>query len=104
MAPLNREEYLATFGGTNERVPSAGPPPFDFWPYFDAIPVADFAGHDCSAGVVEYVWRVGEGRYEHVLVNSEDRNTFMVLILDLEAKKVHGHYLLDLNQEYGLER
>ena len=41
------------------------------------------------------------GAFEHVLVNSEDRNTFMVLVLDREARVVHGHRLLDLDCEYG---
>jgi len=41
-------------------------------------------------------------RFDHVLVNSEDRNVFMVVVLDREAGKVHGHRLLDLNREYGL--
>ena len=43
------------------------------------------------------------GPYEHVLVNSEDRNVFMVLLLDREAGLVYGHRLFDLNCEYGLE-
>jgi hypothetical protein len=37
-----------------------------------------------------------------VLINTEDRNIFMVLVLDQEAGAVHGHRLLDLNREYGL--
>ena len=28
----------------------------------------------------------------------------MVLVLDLDTRTVLGHRLLDLNQEYGLER
>jgi hypothetical protein len=77
--------------------------PFDFWDYFDAIPPADFEGHDCSAGEVESVYREPSGRYEHVLVKSEDRNVFMVLVLDLRDEKVYGHRLLNLRREYGLD-
>ena len=77
-------------------------PPFDFWPYFDSIPAADFEGHDCSAGAVTYVYRHPSGRFEHVLVDSEDRNVFMVLVLDRDAQTVVGHRLLDLPRLYGL--
>jgi hypothetical protein len=40
--------------------------------------------------------------YEHVLVNTEDQNVFMVLVLDLDAGVVYGHRILDLRREYGL--
>jgi len=36
-------------------------------------------------------------------VGSENRNVFMVLVLDLGERAVIGHRLLDLNQEYGLD-
>jgi hypothetical protein len=103
MPLLTSEQYLATFGESRNRVGPDEPPPFDFWPYFEAIPVADFDGHDCSAGVVENAWRMSRGGFEHVLVNSEDRNVFMVLVLDRESGVVYGHRLLDLNREYGLD-
>jgi hypothetical protein len=103
MPLLSREQYLATFGGAMSRAGEDEGPPFDFWPYFDAIPPADFEGHDCSAGAVEAVYREPTGRYEHVLVRSEDRNVVIVLVLDRAASEVYGHRLLDLNREYGLE-
>jgi hypothetical protein len=103
MALLSREQYLATFGETRSRVSPDESPPFDFWSYFDAIPLADFQNRDCSAGMVDYAWRDEAGRYDHVLVNSDDRNVFMVLVLDRMNVTVLGHYLLDLNSEYGLD-
>ena len=102
MPLLRKEEYLATFGTMRQQVVGDEPPPFDFWPYFEDIPPADFEGKDCSGGVVEYVWRMEPGPFEHVLVNSQDPNVFMVLVLDRDANLVHGHRLLDLNREYGL--
>jgi hypothetical protein len=103
MPLLSREVYLATMGDTRRRLGDENAPPFDFWPYFEGIPAPDFKGHDCSAGVVDYVWRVSPQPYDHVLVNSEDRNVFMVLVLDRKAGVVIGHRLLDLNCEYGLK-
>ena len=100
MPLLTTEQYLATFGDTPQRVGDEDPP-FDFWPYFDAIPPADFEGHDGSAGVVENAWRMAPGPHEHVLVGTEDRNVFMVVVLDREAGIVYGHILLDLIREYG---
>lgn len=103
MAKLSYEEYLATFGdGVKEHVSPEAPASVSFWSYFDEIPIEDFDGYDCSEGHVENVYRLCAGQYEHVLVNSEDKNVFMVIVLDVDGGKVHGHHLLNLKKLYGL--
>ena len=102
MKRLSEPEFLATTTTKMERVSGEAARPFDFWPYFDAIPRGDFQGIDCSAGEVSYVYRTSDGRYDHVLVSSDDRDVFMVLVLDLDALQVVGHHLLNLPVLYGL--
>jgi hypothetical protein len=102
MALLSEQEFQATFAAPMTRVEENRAPPFDFWPYFDQIPAADFAGHDCSSGSVNQVYRHPSGRFEHVLVDSETRDIFMVLVLDRVRNVVVGHRLLDLPALYGL--
>lgn len=99
---LTEAEFKATSGEPMRRVAPDEGPVFDFWPYFEAIPEEDFEGFDCSAGSVSWVWEHPDGLYQHVLVDSEDRDVFMVLVLDLGVKLVIGHRLLDLPREYGL--
>jgi len=102
MKRLSEPEFLATFGKPMQRVPSTEGVPFEFWSYFDGIPADDFESHDCSDGQVTYVWNNPAGTFQHVLVNSEDKNVFMVLVLDLKANAVLGHRLLNLKSLYGL--
>jgi hypothetical protein len=102
MALLSEAEFQQTFGQPMTRAAQDEGPPFDFWPYFDQIPVADFCGHDCSEGRVNCVYRHPSGGLEHVLVESETRDVFMVLVLDRQSKIVLGHHLLDLPRLYGL--
>jgi hypothetical protein len=40
--------------------------------------------------------------YQHVLIQCEAANVFLVLVLDLHERAVAGHHLLDLNEVYGL--
>lgn len=102
MKLLSEAEYLATCAGPMKQLSTDDEMPFQFWDYFDAIPSADFQEHDCSAGSVTYAWKTSTGAFQHVLVNSEDKNVFMVLVLDVANRCVLGHRLLDLNREYGL--
>jgi hypothetical protein len=102
MKLLSQLQYQETLDGPMTRVGGDDAPPFDFWPYFEAIPPSDFEGHDCTEGAVSWAWNNASGTFQHVLVSSEDKNVFMVLVLDLRARGVWGHRLLDLNREYGL--
>ena len=102
MKRLSESDFQVTFAAPMQRLRGEAAPPFDFWPYFDAIPPADFEGYDCAAGRVTHVYRHPGGRYEHVLVDSSDPDVFMVLVLDRQARQVVGHRLLNLPALYGL--
>lgn len=99
---LTRGEFHATFTKSDAAGPRGGGAPVRLLAYFDAIPEADFEGFDGSEGVVSRAWQTSGGRYQHVLVNTQDQNVFMVLVLLLPNGVVYGHRLLDLNEEYGL--
>ncbi|WP_009959420.1 hypothetical protein [Verrucomicrobium spinosum] len=103
MKHLTESEFRATFAGSMQRVALDAEPPVPFWDYFDAIPTAHFAGHDCSVGSVSHAWTDATGRFQHVLVNTNDKNVFIVIVLDLRESSVFGHRLLNLNLQYGLE-
>ncbi|WP_419811416.1 hypothetical protein [Bacterioplanoides sp.] len=91
---LSKEEFDAT-RSQPERV-NAGEPPMDFWAYVESIPAEDFGVADCREGQVSHVYRMGD-LYEHVLINSQFQGLAMVVVIDLAAARVYGHYLLDIN-------
>lgn len=99
MRLLTEAEYKATMEPEPIQIGPDDEPPFDFWPYFDAIPEAHLGDHDFSEGGVNYAWQMPTGKLQHVLVNCETPNVFLVLVLDLRTETVLGHYLLDI---YGV--
>ena len=102
MPLLTESEFRATTDPRPVPVGLDDPPPFDFWAYFESIPLPDFAGHDFSAGVVTNAWTMPATDCQHVLVSCGTANVFLVLILDLRSERVRGHHLLDLGKLYGL--
>lgn len=103
MNHLSPEAFKATFSDKAERLDRTEPPPCDIWDYFERIPEEHFGDVDCSEGQVDYVYRMREKGMQHVLVNSTEKNVFMVIVLNEEKKMVEGHRLLNLNEEYGVE-
>ncbi|GAA2396196.1 hypothetical protein [Dactylosporangium salmoneum] len=96
MRLLSEAEYRATMEPEPIRIGAEAEPPFDFWTYVDEIPEADLGGHDFSAGNVTYAWHMPARNLQHVLVDCEQPNVFLVLVLDLDRTEVLGHYLLDI--------
>lgn len=60
-----------------------------------------FRGYTCH-GDVTYVWEDATQRYQFVHFNSDDRDVFMVIVLDVARSRVMGHHLLDLKALYGI--
>ena len=85
------------------RVQDAAAPSVDFWGYVDQIPATDLRGCDFSQGDVSHAWNTVEGKWQHVLIGCTEPNVFLVIVLDLASPGMSGHYLLNLNVEYGIE-
>ena len=97
--PLNETAYLSTMSEPMTNVTLEADEAVDIWPYVEAIPAKEIGG---LLQDVEYVWRDALQRYDHVLIATSIRNVFLAVIIDLKARSVFGHRLLDLNREYGL--
>ena len=75
----------------------------EIWSYISAIPESDFDGFTIGDNDVMAVRRTGDRRYDHVLIPTETKNVFLVIVVDLSSKAVFGHHVLNLNDKYGLE-
>jgi hypothetical protein len=106
---LTQQEYLATMPGGVVDITgreSDGQPEgvIDIDPYLAAVPRGDLQGAELIAdSPPAMVYRTKDGSFDHVLYRCNRRNVFLVIVVRLRPDRVHGHYLLDLNKEYGLQ-
>ncbi len=76
----------------------------DIWPYVAGV--ASDLGLPAlvlKKELVEQVYRSGDGVHDHVLLPTEKKNKFVVIVVDRARATVAGHHVLDLNREYGIE-
>lgn len=97
---LSEAEFKKTLAGPMTRYD--GPALLDIWPYVDSVPATDLEGHTVSEQFVECVYLTADARCHHVLVMTRTKNVFLVVLVDVPAASIAGHYVLDLNREYGL--
>lgn len=99
---LSEAEFNETLAAPMRDVLATATNVIDIWPYVAAVPAAELAGHTVVEGVVEHVYRNPSSTFDHVLVFTRTPNVYLVVVVDLTADTIRGHYLQDLNREYGL--
>lgn len=102
---LSRDEYLSTFAEPMRLIgPSDDFEPVNLVSYVDQCICNLQAAVGREQLEIQAVHLNGRGTYYHVLINYGLHNVFLVIVVDCERKAVHGHYCLDLNEEYGLTK
>lgn len=104
MPRLSDASYDATFAEPMRDVTLEATDVIDVWPYVSVIPQEDLRGHQIWDQFVENVYRDASNRYDHVLVMTQTKNVYLVVVVDLARDDIYGHYLLDLNEKYGLPK
>ncbi len=52
--------------------------------------------------LIEAVYINDDNTYQHILLFTDKKNCYVVIIVDVRHRMILGHYLLDLNREYDI--
>ena len=101
---LSKDEYLATFVKPMRRL--------GVGESYKPVRIGEYV-MDCVRGFdppvapqqlqIQHVYLNGEQSFYHVLIHYGRHNHYLVIVIDCHREAVHGHFLLDLNAEYGLD-
>ena len=105
MKALSEAEYLDTMRSPMRDVTTEPGEVIDIWPYIGSVASeARLPPSVIQDELVEYVYRTSDGAFDHVLVPTGKKNIFLAVIVSRTESSIHGHYMLDLNEKYGLIR
>lgn len=103
MVQLSETEYKATLIGKMTDVTESAEPVVDIW---DAVSVLVRNNVVIKAvweqQFVEKVYRNSNNTFDHVLLPTNDQDTFIVIVVNIIQKNIKGYYILDLRKEYGV--
>lgn len=98
---LGRDEFLACFAAPMRNVTAQAREAVDVQPYVERINLRDMAVSDL--GEIAYVYRDARERFDQLLIKTAEPFVFLVIVVDLHAREILGHHLLDLEREYGVK-
>jgi hypothetical protein len=100
---LTEKEYKETMINKMIDVTETAEAVVDIWPYVQQLTLDYVLPHYAyQEQLVEAVSRNDKQTFEHVIIPTDKKNVFVVVIVDVRRKGIKGHYVLDLNKEYGL--
>lgn len=100
---LTIDQYKKTMTSKMVNVTETAEPTVDIWPYVaQLVNKQTVLPYVWDNQMVESVYRNEQNTFDHVLLPTNKQNNFVVIIVDLMRETVTGHYLLDLNKEYGV--
>ena len=98
---LTEDDYKATMSQM-VNITETAVPVDNFWVYVESLVIEGVvAKHLYENELVELVYRNREELFDHVLLPTPEKNVFIVIVVDLTVQDIYGHYVLDLNEEYG---
>jgi len=100
---LTEEEFKHTLWDRMIDVTDSAEPALDIWSYVKQLNEQGIVSDSILNGeLVEHVYRSGASTFDHVLLSGSRSNQYVVVVVDLIHGMITGHYILDLNSEYGI--
>ena len=101
---LSEIEFKKTFGNNMIDITQMEiDEPIDIWGYVKKLTENKIVNRIIyERELVEKVYRNDSKTFDHILLTSEKKNVYPIIVVDLKRKIVIGHKILDLNREYGL--
>src|SRR5689334_10057602 len=99
---LTKDEFQRTFVQPMRDVTKTALAPEVLEGYLTSVPGRDLEPHWLAAHTPELIYDSGDKSFEHVLFPTQTKNVYLVLVVDQPRHAVFGHFVLDLNREYGL--
>ena len=101
---LTPDQFKNTMTGTMNNVTESAEPTVDIWPYVQLLVSKEIVSeYVFQNNLVESVYSNQDNSFHHILLPTADQNIFIVIIVNNLKENIEGHYILNLNKEYGVE-
>lgn len=102
---LNQAEYLQTMNGKMANITGSAQLVAVLWDYAALLLQNNLLSpYGYEKQLVEAVYANGDNTCHHVLLFGTRPNVYLVILVNTDSQAIIGHYVLDLNKEYGPDK
>jgi len=100
---LSKIDFVSTLSPKMTDVTEIAEPKVDIWPFAKELVYEGIVDDYVATNhLVEKVYRNQLNWCDHILLPTSTENTFIVILVDVENRKIMGYYRLNLKAEYNL--
>jgi len=101
---LTEKEFKSTFSEKMNNVTNCAEAIVDIWDYVKLLDKSKYylSNYVIEKELVELVYRNSANTYDQILIPTTKKNIYLIIIVNIKSENIFGHYLLDLNKEYGI--
>lgn len=93
---LTQEKYNATIIGKMVEVEDSEKSMFNIWPFVNKLKRAQILPKKFNESLlINKIYRDSNNDFEHILLNTEKENHYVVIVANLTKKKIIGYLLVD---------
>jgi hypothetical protein len=102
---LTEKEFKTTFSEKMNDVTNNADAIVDIWEYVELLEASKYFinGYTIKKRLIEKVYRNSINTYDQILIPTIKKNVYLIIIVNIKKENIFGHYLLDLNKEYGIK-
>ncbi len=98
---LTQEKYNATIIGKMVEVEDPEKSMFNIWPFVNELKRAQILPKKFNESLlINKIYRDSNNDFEHILLNTEKENHYVVIVANLTKNKIIGYLLVDSLKKY----
>ena len=99
---LSKEKFESTIIGKMIDATDEVKTMFNIWPFVNDLKRVKIITKKMDENQLVYkAYRDANNEFEHILLNTEKENNYIVIVVNLTKKKAKGYYKLELKNEYN---
>ena len=100
---LTEDQYLKTFGNKMTDVTKTAEPKIYIWDFVEQLVYEKIVDkYVFENKIVELVYRDEHSQFDHILLPTDNKNKFVVIVVNLNEPSIVGFYRLDLEKQYRI--
>ena len=100
---ISKDIFLRTMKAGMHNITDSAECVVDIWDYArELYEQRKISKYGYEKRLIEAVYGDEKGMFHHILLFTEKKDSYVIIVVDVMKKRIIGHFCMDLGKEYGV--